>query len=184
MEIQPTAIMGAYVLHSKAFADTRGSFDTLFDASFFRQAGMMDQPALCSLSDNITAGTLRGLHFQLAPMAEAKMVRCLRGEVFDVGVDLRPDSPSFRQTVTVELTADAPQALYLPAGCAHGFQSLQPNSQLLYLISAPYDALLSRGIRHDDPELAIPWPLAVSVISERDKQWPSLADHLASHSPS
>ncbi|MBM3603008.1 MAG: dTDP-4-keto-6-deoxy-D-glucose epimerase, partial [Alphaproteobacteria bacterium] len=161
MEQQPTAIMGAYILHSKAFTDTRGSFDTLFDASFFQAAGMMSIPALCSLSDNVAAGTLRGLHFQQAPMAEAKLVRCLRGRVFDVGVDLRPDSPSFRQTVTVELCADDPQALYLPAGCAHGFQSLVPNSQLLYLISAPYEPQLSRGIRHDDPELAIPWPLAV-----------------------
>jgi dTDP-4-dehydrorhamnose 3,5-epimerase len=173
-----TAIDGAYRVETTRFTDDRGGFENCFNAADFAQNGLMAQPALASLSTNHKAGTVRGLHFQTTPVAEAKLVRCLQGALLDVAVDIRPTSPSFGQIVVQQLQADDGLAMYWPAGCAHGFQTLVDDTQLLYLLSTPYAPAHARGIRHDDPALGIDWPLPIAAISDRDRAWPSLAEHL------
>jgi dTDP-4-dehydrorhamnose 3,5-epimerase len=132
--------------------------------------------AQCSISRNDRAGTLRGLHFQTAPHEEAKLVRCTRGTIFDVIVDLRPDSPTHAEWIGVELDAEEGTALYVPKGFAHGFQTLVDETEVLYMISDPYVPEAASGVRWDDPAFGIEWPPAdVRVISERDRSWPDYA---------
>ena len=127
-----------------------------------------------SVSFNRRRGTLRGLHYQAAPHEESKLVRCTAGAIHDVVVDLRDDSPTLRSHVSVELSADNRRQIYVPPGCAHGFQALEDSTEVSYLISAFYEASASRGVRFDDPRLAVAWPLEPSVVSERDRAWPLL----------
>jgi dTDP-4-dehydrorhamnose 3,5-epimerase len=124
---------------------------------------------------NLRAGTVRGLHFQAAPYAEAKFIRCTRGAIFDVIVDLRPDSPTRGQWLGEELTADNGAMLYVPEGFAHGYQTLRDDTEMYYTTSALFAPKSAGGVRHDDPAFAIAWPLPVSVISEADRNWPAFA---------
>jgi dTDP-4-dehydrorhamnose 3,5-epimerase len=126
-----------------------------------------------SVSYNRRRGTLRGMHWQAAPHAEAKVVRCTRGAIYDVALDLRPDVPTMRRWVGFELTAANSRALYIPEGCAHGFQTLSDDAEVLYLISAPYNPTAARGARWDDPAFAIEWPAVDErIIADRDRNWP------------
>ena len=125
-------------------------------------------------SFNISRGTLRGLHLQLSPDEEAKLVRCINGAIFDVVADLRPDSPTYLQWFGAELTAEDRVALYIPPGCAHGYQTLEDSSEVLYHVSAAYAPQSESGARYDDPLLGITWPLPVSTISDKDSAWPAL----------
>lgn len=126
----------------------------------------------CNLSFNHRAGTLRGMHYQAPPATETKLVRCVRGAIFDVIVDLRPNSPTFLQHVGVELTAENRRALYVPELFAHGYQTLTDDTEVLYMVGEFYTPGAERGLRYDDPALGIAWPLPVSAISEKDLAWP------------
>ena len=170
-----TQISGVILIESERQSDPRGYFARTYCAEEFRDLGLCAQFAQCSTSFNATRGTLRGLHYQAAPAAEAKLVRCVQGALFDVAVDIRPESPTFGQWFGAPLTAANGHMLYIPEGCAHGFQTLVDDTEILYQISVPYEADLSRGIRWDDPEIAIDWPQKEAILSERDQTLPRFA---------
>ena len=165
-------VTGAMEIEVEPEEDARGSFARAFCADEFSAQGLPDHFVQHSLSFNRRAGTLRGLHYQLR-RPETKIVRCVRGEAFDVIVDLRAGAGYGRWCV-VTLSDQRRNAVVVPAGCAHGFQSLTAGTELLYLIDTPYDASGAAGIRWDDPTLAIPWPLADPILSERDRALPYL----------
>ena len=169
MNLLPTPIDGLFVAHSNCIGDERGSFMRLYCADTFGTAGIKNhRPVQINHSVTRQTGTLRGLHFQHAPALEGKVVRCLRGRVFDVAVDLRAGSKTFLQHHTIELSADNHQAFVIPPGCAHGFQTLEEDCELIYLHSAAYNPALEAGVRYDDKALGIRWPRPVALLSERD----------------
>jgi dTDP-4-dehydrorhamnose 3,5-epimerase len=169
----PLALAGAFSIEVERHKDERGFFARTWDRDEFAQHGLDPELAQCSISRNIRVGTLRGMHFQTAPHQETKIVRCTRGTIFDVIVDLRPGSPTQTQWVGVELDADLGNALYIPKGFAHGFQTLTDDSEVLYMISERYAPEAAGGVRWDDPAFGIEWPYAeVRTMNERDRAWP------------
>jgi len=176
MKFVATPLAGAFVVELEELADERGFFARSFCREEFERHGLVAAVAQCNVSYNARRGTLRGLHYQGEPHPEAKLVRCTRGAVWDVAVDLRPGSPTRYRWFALELTADNRRALYVPAGFAHGFQSLTDASELLYQMSECYRADLARGVRWDDPRLAIAWPVAPAIVSERDRALPLVGD--------
>lgn len=175
-ELRRTPIQGVFELVGQPFSDHRGSFLNAFRAQEPAFASSWGDRGIAqvNLSRTETVGTIRGLHLQADPHAEAKLLRCLRGRVWDVAVDLRAHSPTFAQWHALELTPDLGRALLIPEGCAHGFQVLEAGSELLYLHSGPWVPEAETGIRFDDPRLAIPWPLPPLGLSERDLALPML----------
>ena len=169
-----TTLAGAYLIELEPRGDERGVFARTMCREEFAAHGLATDYPQQNLSVSARAGTLRGLHFQRPPHAEAKLVRCVRGAVLDVIVDLRPDSPSSMRHEAFELRAGDWRQLYVPPGFAHGFQTLVDDVEMTYLMSAPYAPGMDGGLRHDDPRLGIEWPLPVTVISERDRAWPLL----------
>jgi dTDP-4-dehydrorhamnose 3,5-epimerase len=169
-----TAIADAFVIDIEPHADERGFFARTFCVREFEAHGLVPAVAQCSVSFTRRRGTLRGLHYQVAPATEAKLVRCQRGAIFDVVVDLRPESPSYLRHVAVELSAARYRAIYVPPRCAHGFQTLTDDAEVSYQISEFYAPEHQRGARYDDPAFGIDWPLPVSEISARDATWPLL----------
>ena len=176
MRFEPTAIPGCVVVHPERFADARGHFARTWDGALFARHGLNSAVAQCSVSYNARKGTLRGMHYQAPPHAEAKLVRCTRGALYDVCLDLRPDSPAYRAWVGVELTPENGRALYLPEGCAHGFLTREDATEVFYMISAPYVPEAGRGVRWDDPAFGIAWPGEVAVIHERDAAYPDVVE--------
>ena len=174
MKFETTDIPGVCVVALNRIEDERGFFARAFCETEFEEQGLVSRFVQANTSFNRLAGTLRGMHYQVAPSIETKIVRCIRGSIFDVVVDLRKDSPTYRKHFGIELTADSRTALVVPANCAHGFQTLQDDSEVFYLVSAPYTPECERGVRHDDAALSIDWPLPVSNISEKDASWPLL----------
>lgn len=174
LEFRETPLAGSFVIVPITSDDDRGSFGRLFDEKLFRERGLNPSLAQASFSYNIAAGTLRGMHYQRGPWAETKLVRCTRGRVFDVIVDLRAGSETRLGWFGVELDELARNAVYIPAGFAHGFVTLTPDAELHYQISTPYHPESSAGLRWDDPSLAIDWPMEPIVISERDSTFPLL----------
>ncbi len=172
MKFISTPLAGAYVIETEPHVDDRGFFARTWCREEFRRHGLAAELAQCSTSFNQQRGTLRGLHYQAEPHAEAKLVRCTRGAIYDVMVDLRRSSPTFRQWHAVELSVDGKRSVYVPRGFAHGFQTLEDASEVLYMISVPYHAEACRGVRWDDPMFGIRWPLAPSCMSERDRSFP------------
>ncbi|HSK80867.1 MAG TPA: dTDP-4-dehydrorhamnose 3,5-epimerase [Thermoanaerobaculia bacterium] len=172
MIFRETPLPGVWVLTPERFEDERGFFARTFCRRDFEARGLDPDIAQCSVSYNHRRGTLRGLHFQIAPHEEVKLVRVTRGAVWDVIVDLRPDSPTFRQHFGVVLSADEGNQLYIPKGMAHGFQTLADATEVFYQISAFYAPEAARGYRWDDPAFAIPWPEPVTVMSEKDRNLP------------
>jgi dTDP-4-dehydrorhamnose 3,5-epimerase len=168
-----TAIAGVWLLEPERHTDERGFLARTYDRDAFVARGLETAIVHCNTSWNRTRGTLRGLHWQVAPFAEAKLVRVTRGAIFDVAVDLRPGSPTRGQHVAVTLTAEQGHQIFIPQGFAHGFQTLQDDTEVFYQLSAAYSGEHARGIRHDDPTLAIPWPEPVTVISARDRALPA-----------
>lgn len=166
---------GAYVVEPEPHGDARGFFARTFCAREFEAKGLATVFVQCSVSLNRERGTLRGLHFQIAPACEAKLVRCTAGALYDVIVDLRPDSPTYLQHVGVELTARNRCALYIPQMFAHGFQTLENDTEVFYQISGFYAPDLARGLRFDDPKLDVKWPLPTAAISDKDRAWPLLS---------
>ena len=174
MKFLATKIAGVIRVDIEPKTDSRGFFARLYCPEEFAQASVPFAPAQASLSRNTAKGTLRGLHFQAAPYAENKLVRVTRGAVFDVAVDLRPGSATYRQWVGATLTAEGGEALFVPEGCAHGFLTLEPETDVLYQIDRLYTPGYERGLRYDDPAVAVAWPAAPRVISDADKAWPLL----------
>lgn len=175
MRFVETRIKGAFVLELEPRRDERGHFARTFDRAEFRRRGLASSFAECSVSFNERRGTLRGLHYQVHPHPEAKLVRCTRGRIHDVIVDLRPRSPTRGRWHAVELGAENGRLLYIPEGVAHGFLTLEARSEVYYEISAPHAPACARGIRWDDPAFAIRWPAPPKVISERDRTYPDYA---------
>jgi dTDP-4-dehydrorhamnose 3,5-epimerase len=162
----------ACLIEAEPMADIRGSFARTFCAREFAEQGLASDFPQHSISRNARSGTLRGMHFQSAPHEEAKLVWCTRGAVFDVCLDLRPSSPTFKKWVGFELSADNARQLYLPKGCAHGFQTLTDDAEIFYRISQYYAPEASVGVRFDDPAFGIKWPLPVTAMSDRDRNLP------------
>jgi dTDP-4-dehydrorhamnose 3,5-epimerase len=174
MNLTECSLGGAFVVDIAPAVDERGFFARSFCAEEFIAHGLVGEMRQCSLSFNARKGTLRGLHFQSAPHEEEKLVRCTAGQVFDVIVDLRPDSPTRHHWFGVELTAANRRALYIPKGFAHGFMSLTDETEVFYMISTAYAPGAGAGLRWSDPALAIQWPLRPTVISPRDAAFPLL----------
>ncbi len=172
MKISKTRLPGVMLVEISPNADERGLFARTFDAETFTAAGLPTVWPQCNTSWNAHRGTLRGLHFQADPKPEPKLVRCTRGAVFDVAVDLRPDSPSYCGWVGAELTAEDRNALYIPPGCAHGFLTLEDGAEVFYQMGESYVPELARGVRWNDPAFAIDWPFAPVVLGERDAGYP------------
>lgn len=173
-DIQEAGLSGAVLVRSHPFQDDRGQFVRLFDRDLLRSIHADRSIFQVNHSRTRQVGALRGLHFQRAPFLEAKWVRCLKGRVFDVAVDLRRGSPTYLRHAAVELSAEAGNMFFIPDGCAHGFQVIEPDSELIYLHTAPYSPETEGGVRWDDPLLAINWPLEPTDISERDRSHPLL----------
>lgn len=175
MEFHSTALHDAYLVQLEPARDRRGLFARTFCAEEFANRGLEANYPQHSISLSTRKGTLRGMHYQREPRSEAKLVRCARGAIFDVIIDIRPDSPTYRCWQGFELSSENRRQLYIPKGFAHGFQTLSDEVEVNYLISTPYAPELARGIRHDDPAFEISWPLAVTEISEKDLYWPDFS---------
>lgn len=174
MTFDETDLKGAYVIGLEPRRDDRGFFARTFCTQEFAARGLAPAVAQCNLSFNYREGILRGLHYQTQPAAEAKLVRCVRGAVYDLIVDLRPDSPTYLSHVGVELTAENRLSLYVPEMFAHGYQTLTSEAEVVYQVSQFYSPEHECELRYDDPALGIRWPLPVSEISEKDANWPLL----------
>ncbi|MBS0333911.1 MAG: dTDP-4-dehydrorhamnose 3,5-epimerase family protein [Proteobacteria bacterium] len=172
MRFSPTAVDGVRLVEIEPHADARGVFARLQCPDEFAAAGAPFEPAQASLSRNPKPGTLRGMHWQPDPFGERKLVRAVRGRMFDVAVDLRPASPTYLRWAGVELSADNARALFIPEGVAHGFLTLEPDTDVLYQISPKFSPGHEAGVRWDDPAFGVAWPAAPALISERDATYP------------
>jgi dTDP-4-dehydrorhamnose 3,5-epimerase len=172
MHLEATSIPGVMLIEVDAHQDDRGLFARTYDEATFAAAGLATRWPQCNTSWNARRGTLRGLHYQAAPHPDPKLVRCTHGRIFDVVVDLRPDSPTFCRWLTTDLAAARRNALYIPAGCAHGFLTLEDGCEVFYQMGEIYVPELGRGVRWNDPTFAIAWPFAPEVIDARDAGWP------------
>ena len=179
MKFSQTAIQGVAVVDLVPHLDERGFFARSFCQDEFTEHELLPMVAQCNISYNHVAGTLRGMHFQVAPATEAKLVRCISGAIIDQIVDLRADSPTYLRHVSVELTAANRLSLYVPPMFAHGYQTLVDGGEVLYQVSERYTPGRERGLRFDDPALGLDWPLPVASISDKDRSWPLL--ELAAH---
>jgi len=166
-----TKLKGAFFIDLDLRSDDRGAFARTFCAKEFAEHGLKPSVAQCNLSFNHKAGTLRGMHYQTPPASETKLVRCTKGAIYDVIIDMRPDSPTYRQHIGVELTADNRRALYVPELFAHGYQALSDGAEVVYQVGEFYTPGYERGIRYDDPAFNIQWPMPVTVMSEKDADW-------------
>ena len=176
MRFVATSVDGVHVVESESHSDERGTFTRIYCADEFRAHGLELPDRQFAISHNQWAGTLRGLHYIAAAVGEAKLVRCIRGRVFDVAVDVRRDSRTFGQHVSIELSVERPSALYIPPGVAHGFLTLEADSDILYQFSQPYRAGIEAGVRWNDPTINIRWPREPAILSERDRALPWLND--------
>jgi dTDP-4-dehydrorhamnose 3,5-epimerase len=167
-----TSVQGVWSIEPERVEDHRGFFARTWCAREFGARGLVDRWTQCSISFNARRGTLRGLHYQRAPHAEVKLVRCTAGAVYDVVLDLRPESPTYLKHVAVELSASRRLMLYIPEGCAHGFQTLEDGTEVFYQISAAYSPEHAAGVRWDDPAFGISWPYPDPIISDRDREYP------------
>lgn len=176
MEFIKTPIEGAYLIDVKRIGDDRGFFGRLWCENEMSGMGLATHISQCNIGVSAKAGTLRGLHFQHAPHQEVKIVRCPRGAIYDVIVDLRPDSPTFKQWFAAELTEENARMIYVPEGCATGYQTLKDDTEIYYLTTAVYHPDSATGVRYDDPAFGIEWPLPISSISDNDINWPDFSD--------
>jgi dTDP-4-dehydrorhamnose 3,5-epimerase len=176
MQFYPTNLRDAYLIQLEPARDNRGFFARSFCAEEFAVHGLETNYPQHSISVSAQRGTLRGMHYQRDPHCEVKLVRCSRGAILDVIIDIRSDSPTYRRWQQFELTSGNGHQLYIPKGFAHGFQTLSDDTEVNYLISAPYKPELAHGIRYNDPAFAISWPLSVTEISEKDQHWPDFAE--------
>ena len=172
LRVQSAPLLGVYLLEADPAHDVRGSFQRLSCVATLASHGIAFSPRQTSVSRSTRRGTLRGMHVQAAPSAETKIVHCIAGAVFDVALDLRPDSPTFLQSFGIELSASNGRGMLLPAGCAHGVLTLTDDTSVLYQIDRDHDPDRAFGVRWNDPSFAIDWPSSPLLISERDATWP------------
>jgi dTDP-4-dehydrorhamnose 3,5-epimerase len=170
-----TKLKEVFIIEPERLEDERGLFARTWCQREFEAHGLNSRLAQCSLSFNRKKGTLRGMHYQAAPYEEARLVRCTMGAIYDVALDLRRSSPAFRQWTAVELTADNRRMLYIPEGFAHGFQTLEDNTEVFYQMSEFYHPECAKGVRWDDPAFRIVWPSDIIVISDKDREYPDFA---------
>jgi dTDP-4-dehydrorhamnose 3,5-epimerase len=173
MIFKETKLKGAYIIELEPLQDERGFFARTFCKKDFEEHGLNPCIAQCNISYSKKTGTLRGMHYQVAPYEEAKLVRCTRGAIYDVMVDLRPESPTFKQWVAEELTAKNCKMLYIPEGFAHGYLSLEDNTMVFYQVSEFYHPECERGVRWDDPAIGIKWRASINIVSDRDRMYPN-----------
>jgi dTDP-4-dehydrorhamnose 3,5-epimerase len=175
MIFRPLDVSGAFLIDPEPIPDERGFFARLWCQREFEERGLLGRIVQCSQSFNTRKGTLRGLHYQLAPHAEVKIVRCTRGALYDVILDLRPASPTFKKHAAVTLTAENRCMAYVPEGCAHGFETLEDGTEVFYLISEFFRPDHARGVRWNDSAFAIPWPPGEKTLNERDRTYPDFS---------
>ncbi len=183
MRFEPTPLAGVYLIHPDPRTDERGSFARAFCAREFAAAGLETNYVQTSIGGNALAGTVRGMHFQRPPHTEVKLVRCIKGAIHDVIVDMRKTSPTYLRWFGTDLTEDNGLTLYVPEGFAHGYQTLSDGATVFYMTSAFYAPEAEDGLRHDDPRLAIEWPLPVATLSPRDARHPMLGEGLEGWAP-
>lgn len=169
-----TNLAGAFIIDLEQKTDHRGFFARTFCAQEFTNHGLKPTVAQCNLSFNHKKGTLRGMHYQILPAAETKLIRCTQGAIYDVIIDMRPESPTYLSHIGVELTAENRRALYVPEMFAHGYQALTDGAEVVYQVGEFYTPGYERGLRYDDPLLEISWPLSVTEMSTKDSNWPLL----------
>ncbi len=174
MKFNPTTIDGAFLIEVEPIEDQRGSFSRAFCQKEFQQVGIQFSLAQCNLARTSDKGIVRGLHYQIAPAGEQKLIRCIRGRVFDAIIDVRKDSSTYLKTFTTELSAANRQALFIPAGIAHGYQTLEADSDFFYMTDEFYSPEQERGVRYNDPIASFSWPLEPLGMTERDKNWPDI----------
>lgn len=172
MIFEPCPLKDAFIIRLDPHQDERGFFARSFCQEEFRAHGLNPDIEQCNITYNARRGTLRGMHYQATPHEEDRLVRCIRGAIHDVIIDIRPDSPTYRRWTAVELSGDNRLSLYVPKGFAHGFQTLTDNTEVFYQMSRPFVPGQGRGIRPDDPAFGIAWPVAEWIISERDRGYP------------
>lgn len=172
MEFKKTFIDGAVVIDPNPIEDDRGRFMRAWCSREFAGSGIQFTPVQANMGFSTKRGTVRGMHFQAAPALEAKLVRCTRGMMFDVVLDLRPQSSTYRKWYGVELSAANGRMLYVPEGCAHGYQTLEESTEMYYMASEYYTPRAVGGVRYDDPVVNIQWPLAAAAVSDQDRTWP------------
>jgi dTDP-4-dehydrorhamnose 3,5-epimerase len=172
MIFRETKLKGAFVIEEERYEDERGYFARTWSAQEFEAHGIFSQIAECNISFNKKKGTLRGMHFQQPPFAQAKLVRCTRGAVYDVAIDLRRESETFKQWIAVSLAANSGLMFYIPKGFAHGFQTLEDESEVFYQMSDVYNPESAGGVRWNDPAFGIEWPAAERIIIARDREYP------------
>jgi len=175
MVFTETKLKGVFTIEPELQEDERGFFARTFDQKEFEARGLNPRVVQCNISFNKKKGTLRGMHYQIAPYQEAKLVSCTKGAIYDVIIDLRKASPTLKQWVAVKLTAENRRMLYIPEGFAHGFQTLEDNTEVFYQISEFYHPEASRGVRWNDPAFRIVWPSDITVVSDRDREYPDFA---------
>jgi dTDP-4-dehydrorhamnose 3,5-epimerase len=175
MKFTETSLKGAFIVEVAPILDERGFFTRTYCAREFEQHGLKPLVVQANLSFNHKRGTLRGMHYQLPPAAETKLVRCTAGAIYDVIIDLRPNSLSYLQHFGIELTADNRKALYVPEMFAHGYLTLTDATEVVYQVGEFYTPGSERGLRHDDPQFGIEWPVDIEVISEKDAKWPAFS---------
>ena len=171
MKFTETKLKGAYIIDLELKQDYRGFFARTFCAKEFEAYNLKPTVAQCNLSFNYKEGTLRGMHYQIPPATETKLIRCIKGAIYDVIIDMRPDSPTYLEHIGVKLTAENRRALYVPEMFAHGYQALADETEVIYQVSEFYTPNRERGLHYDDPLLGIEWPMPVSEISEKDTNW-------------
>lgn len=167
-----TNLKGAYIIELEKFEDSRGFFARAWDKKVFNEHGLIGDVKQQNTSFTVHKGTIRGMHYQVAPHQETKLISCLRGAIYDVIIDLRPDSPTYMQWLGVELSVGNYKMIYVPKDFAHGFQTLEDNSLASYLVTEVYTPHAEAGIRYNDPSINIEWPLPVSFTSDKDANWP------------
>jgi dTDP-4-dehydrorhamnose 3,5-epimerase len=175
MRFSETSVMGARVIDPAPHTDERGRFMRAWCAREFAEQGITFTPVQANMGLSVHKGTTRGMHFQNAPALEAKLVRCTRGAMFDVVLDLRPNSPSYLRWHGVELSAENGRMLFVPEGCAHGYQTIEDSTEMHYMASEYYTPSAASGVRFDDPAFGIQWPMAATLVSEQDRSWPLVA---------
>jgi dTDP-4-dehydrorhamnose 3,5-epimerase len=171
MIFKETKLRDAYIIEIEKLEDKRGFFARTWCKNEFESHHLNSQMVQTNVSFNNKKGTLRGMHYQVAPFEETKLVRCTRGSIYDVIIDLRPESPTYKQWVGIELTSENYKMLYIPGNFAHGFQTLEDNTEVIYQVSQFYSPGYEGGIRYNDPAFHIQWPMEVQVISDKDKNW-------------
>jgi dTDP-4-dehydrorhamnose 3,5-epimerase len=173
MKFIPTKLKGAFIIELDKFQDERGFFANAWDKKKFEENDLSTKLTECNIAFNNKKGTVRGFHYQAEPYEGAKLIRCIKGKILDITLDLRPNSNTFKEWISVELSGDNYKLNYVPEGCAHGYQTLEDNSEVLYLMSQEYMPKYEMGVKYSDPAFGISWPLDVSVISEKDLAWES-----------